>query len=263
MLTIDFIIPARNDRCTISPICNSFSKRTKVIRIFIATCSVLGLTLSSFSQDIEASPNGSSLTSIEFVHIPVVSAISNSKQTKVDEQSLDFELLTPLAGMLEEKLSRFAEEDTWRWTMQFGYGFEHDDSNNNFGVGGFGFSYFPIDDLSLNVEFNGMYFEQDRTPVAGGFNFNLLLRWHYMTEETWSAFVEASGGIVITTDAVPARGAGFNFIAQVGAGVSIDLGDDVRLLTGLRWHHLSNGRTFDRNPGMDSVYFFAGLSMPF
>lgn len=259
----DFNFPARNDRRAISPISICLSVSTRVIRYFIAICSVLCLTLSGFAQDYEASQHGYSSTSLEFVHIPVVRVIDNIQQTNVQEQPLDFELLLPSAGVLEGTPSRFASEDTWRWTMQFGYGIEFDDSKNKFALGGFGFSYFPIDDFSLNVEFDGMYFEQDQARAAGGFNFNLLLRWHYMTDESWSAFVEMAGGIVITTDEVPAGGAGFNFIAQAGVGVSVDLGDDVRLLTGLRWHHLSNGRTFDRNPGMDSIYGFVGLSLPF
>lgn len=261
--TNDLIFPGGNQRLAISHLCIRFSWSQKVLRDFIAICSVLCLTLSGFAQDSQASPVGSSLTSLEFVPVHVVSAIDNSEQTNVDEQSLDFQLLEPSAGMLEEAASEFGTEDTWRWTVQFGYGMEHDDADNNLVVGGFGFSYFPIDDFSLNVEFNGMYFTQDFAAEAAGFNFNLLLRWHYMTEESWSAFLESSVGIVITDNPVPARGAGFNFIAQLGAGVSVDLGDDVRLLTGLRWHHLSNGRTFDFNPGQDSVYIFVGLSMPF
>jgi len=234
-----------------------------VTQYIIALSSILCICITGFAQNSQASPDGSSLTSLEFVPMPVSSVIEDSEPTKVNELASDSRLLLPSAGMLQETPAGFAQEDTWRWTVQFGYGFEADDSNNNFGLGGFGFSYFPIDDLSINVEFDGMYFEQDRARAAGGFNFNLLLRWHYMTEEKWTAFLEASGGIVITTDEVPAGGAGFNFIAQIGAGVSVDLGDDVRLLTGVRWHHLSNGRTFDRNPGQDSVYGFVGLSMPF
>ena len=235
-----------------------------MIREIIAISSVLCMTLNGFGQDSETSSDISSSTRLEFVPISLVNQLDNSQQVTQEVEHADFQLLMPSAGMLEEKTpSAFAKEDTWRWTVQFGYGFEHDNSDNNFALGGIGFSYFPIDDLSINVEFDGMYFEQDMVQEAGGFNFNLLMRWHYMTEETWSAFVEASGGIVVTTDAVPAGGAGFNFIAQSGVGVSVDLGDDVRLLTGLRWHHLSNGRTFDRNPGQDSIYAFVGLSMPF
>lgn len=263
MQTNDLIFPAINDQRAICSIGISVSGNKNLIRYFIAICSALYLNLSVSAQDSEAFTDTTSLTNLKFEYAPAVRAIDNREQSKADEQSLDFELQIPAAGMLEEKISRFAEEDTWRWTMQFGYGIEFDDSKNKFALGGFGFSYFPIDDFSLNVEFDGMYFEQDRTPDTGGFNFNILLRWHYLTEETWSAFVESSVGIVITSDPVPALGGGFNFIAQLGAGVSVDLGDDVRLLTGLRWHHLSNGRTFDNNPGQDSIYAFAGLSMPF
>lgn len=254
-------LPSSNDECSTSTMCISLSGSTKLIREIVAICSIFCFTLSSFAQDFEASAVDSSLTSLEFV--PVVNAINNIEQTTVQEQSLKFEMPVPSSGMLEEAPTGFAKEDTWRWTVQFGFGFEIDDFDNHFGLGGVGFSYFPIDDLSINVEFNGMYFVQDKAEEAAGFNFNLLLRWHYLTEEKWTAFAEMSGGIVVNDNPVPANGAGFNFIAQVGAGISVDLGDDVRLLTGIRWHHLSNARTFDRNPGMDSAFGFVGLSMPF
>ena len=66
-----------------------------------------------------------------------------------------------------------------------------------------------------------------------------------------------------TSDAVPAGGSSFNFVAQAGVGISFDIGDEVRLLTGVRWHHISNGRTFDSNPSQDNLYVYAGLSFPF
>ncbi len=66
-----------------------------------------------------------------------------------------------------------------------------------------------------------------------------------------------------TSDAVPAGGSSFNFTAQAGGGLSFDISDEVRLLTGVRLHHISNGRAFDSNPGQDSLYVYAGLSFPF
>lgn len=233
------------------------------MRNLIVICCALCLTFTGFAQVSEVSLDESLVTSLEFTPIPIVKSLDKSKQNEINESYSDLNLQIPSAGMFEEVPLGFAKEGTWRWTMQFGFGMELEDTINRFAVGGFGFTYFPIDDFSLNVEFDGIYFDQDRVENAGGFNFNLLLRWHYRTEENWSAFFELAGGIVISDNAVPAGGAGFNFTPQVGAGLSLDVGNDVRLLTGVRWHHLSNGRTFDDNPGMDSIYGFVGLSMPF
>lgn len=234
-----------------------------MIRTLIAISCVLCFTLTGFAEDSAVLPDAPSRTSLKFVSIPTVKQLNNSEQIKVKESYSDLSLQMPSAGMLEETPFGFAKEGAWRWTLQFGLGVEFDDTNNSFALGGFGFSFFPVDDLSINFEFNGMYFDQDMAQEAGGFNFNLLLRWHYMTREKWSAFLEMGGGILITTDEVPAGGSGFNFTPQAGAGISVDVGNDVRLLTGVRSHHISNARTFDNNPGQDSFYGFVGLSMPF
>ena len=90
-----------------------------------------------------------------------------------------------------------------------------------------------------------------------------MLRKHILARDDWSLFVDVGGGLMETSDAVPPGGSSFNFVAQVGVGVSFDISDDVRLLTGVRWHHISNGRTFDTNPSQDSLYIYAGLSFPF
>ena len=39
--------------------------------------------------------------------------------------------------------------------------------------------------------------------------------------------------------------------------------ENVRLLLGVRWYHVSNGRLDRDNPGIDSLYFWAGLSVGF
>jgi len=94
-----------------------------------------------------------------------------------------------------------------------------------------------------------------RWNVQDGFNFSLLLRWHVLARDV-------GAGVMETSDAVPASGPSFNFTAQ-GGGISFEISDEVRLVTGVRWHHISNGRTFDNNPGLYNLYVYTGLSFPF
>ena len=160
-------------------------------------------------------------------------------------------------------MAPFGEQGSWRWNVQGGLGAEFKETDNRFGLGGLSFSYFAADDFSVDFEFNGLYFDQETAENAGGFNFNLLARWHVLARDDWSLFVDLGGGVMETSDAVPAGGSSFNFVAQAGVGISFDISDEVRLLTGVRGHHISNGRTFDTNPSQDSLYVYAELSFPF
>ncbi len=74
-----------------------------------------------------------------------------------------------------------------------------------------------------------------------------------------------------TTDAVPSPrppdepfgGTTFNFTPQAGFGASWEIAANTRLLTGVRWYHISNARTSDNNPGLDSILFYIGATFPF
>jgi len=63
---------------------------------------------------------------------------------------------------------------------------------------------------------------------------------------------------------VPDDGSKFNFTPQIGFGMSFDIGNGgERLLTGVRWHHISNANTFEENPALDFLLIYAALSCPF
>ena len=157
----------------------------------------------------------------------------------------------------------FGQPGAWRWNVQGGLGADFDDSENRFGLGGISFSYFTREDFSVELEFNGLYFDQDTAENATGFNFSLLLRWHFMVRENWSLYVDGGAGVMETTDPVPPGGSTYNFTPQSGFGLSFDVGEETRMLTGVRWHHVSNGRTFDTNPAQDAIFVYAALSFPF
>ncbi len=130
-----------------------------------------------------AEPNESvaKTVSLEFKAMPLVTP--EAPQQVVPED--DAELATLVA--------RFGEQGSWRWNVQGGFGAEFEDTDNRFGLGGLSFSYFAADDFSVDFEFNGLYFDQETAENAGGFNLNVLLRWHVLARDDWSLFVDVGG----------------------------------------------------------------------
>ena len=170
----------------------------------------------------------------------------------------------------------FGDKGSWRWYLSGGYAKEIDSSHDEFVIFGGGVSFFMVDNLSLNFELNGLYIEQENTTGfpdshdAWGVNFNLLVRWHFLARERWSIYFDGGAGVMGTTARVPGPdpdhsdgGTYFNFTPQAGFGASFEVAGNARLLTGVRWHHMSNARTSNNNPGRDSVLIYAGVSFAF
>ena len=222
-----------------------------MIREFLIPACALTGSIVGLAGAAEPTEGVAKAVSIEFKPMPIVTP--EAPQQAAPEDDADLATLA----------ARFGEQGSWRWTVQGGFGAEFEETDKRFGLGGLSFSYFVADDFSIDFEFNGLYFDQPTAENAGGFNFNLLLRRHVLAHDDWSLFVDVGAGVMETSDAVPAGGSSFNFIAQAGGGFSFDISDEVRLFTGLRLHHISNSRTFDSNPGQDSFYVYAGLSFPF
>ncbi len=221
-----------------------------MIREFlIPACALTVSTVGSTAA--EPNEGVAQTVSLEFKAMPIITP--EAPQQVIPEDDVD----------LATRVARFGEQGSWRWNVQGGFGAEFEETDKRFGLGGLSFSYFIADDFSIDFEFNGLYFDQPTAENAGGFNLNVVLRKHVLARDDWSLFVDIGGGVMETSDAVPAGGSSFNFVAQAGVGVSFDISDEVRLLTGVRWHHISNGRTFDNNPAQDSLYAYAGLSFPF
>ena len=173
------------------------------------------------------------------------------------------------SGAPPEPQNKFGQKNSWRWMVQGGVGFEVSESSNALGLLGGGVSYFFIDDLSLDLELNGLYVNQHGEDAVG-LNFVLLFRWHFVARETWSVYLDWGAGLLVTTEKVPgvtpqepAGGSKFNFNPQGGVGFTYAFDGQQRFFAGIRWYHISNAQIFDSNPGRDSIYFYAGASFPF
>jgi hypothetical protein len=163
---------------------------------------------------------------------------------------------------MEESTLTWGKMDTWRWNLQGGWAKDVKHSENTLTIYGVEFEYFMEDDLSLDLGFFGMDVDQ-RGPNANGFNFTLQLRWHFISNDSWSMFLEGGAGLLRTTENVPDGGSKFNFTPQAGLGMTFDIGNNNRWLLGVKWHHISNANTYATNPGRDSIMIWTGISFPF
>ncbi len=127
------------------------------------------------------------------------------------------------------------------------------------------YTYFVVDDFEVGVEAAlWQYFQDDDTV---GVSTSLILRYHFYQAERWSAFAEAGMGMMLAADHVPDNGTSFNLMPRLGVGMTWQMFEDssLRLITGLRWHHISNARIEgeEDNPARDAPGLYAGLLYEF
>lgn len=124
-------------------------------------------------------------------------------------------------------------------------------------------SWFIVDGVSVDFEadFGAVIQPDTQNGVGGGASF--MFRWHMLRKDTWSLYGELGAGMFWSSVDVPEGGGQVKFQPQVGLGVSFEVAEDVRMMLGARWTHLSNARTTSTNPGFDGLGICAMLSFGF
>jgi hypothetical protein len=124
-----------------------------------------------------------------------------------------------------------------------------------------GFGYYVINNLSLGLEGSG-YSERVSGHGQWGYGVTAELRHHLLRFDKTTIFASAAFGPVESTGRIPQpRGTDFNYITRVGIGSTYRLRDNLDLLLGVRYFHLSNARLDgpERNPSINGIEGFAGL----
>ena len=90
----------------------------------------------------------------------------------------------------------------------------------------------------------------------------LHMRWNFAPVFTHRLrpFAEASGGIVLTNQDVPAGTTTFNFLDQAGFGLRVQTGAKRSWLAGYRFQHISNAGRVKSNPGANFNFVYVGVS---
>jgi len=170
-----------------------------------------------------------------------------------------------------ESVTAFGTKGSWRWALYGGVAVDLQSDGEQYNVT-WAAEYFLVDDLSVNFELNGLYFDQPSnrldTSDTGAINGNILFRWHFWSEERWSLYADGGVGVLLAGDEIPVGGTNYNFTPQAGIGLTVALDEPLngpRFMTGVRWHHISNARTkgHENNPGRDAAMIYAGFSFPF
>ncbi len=160
----------------------------------------------------------------------------------------------------EEESADYGERGQNRWYIQAAGATDRDD--DTFGLVGAGASHFFAKGHSVNLELNGLAFDQPGDDAVGA-NLNFLVRSHWIRGENWSVYIDGGAGILGTTESVPAPGSTFNFTPQVGLGSTFNINDEQRMMLGVRWHHISNAGLYSPNPGLDTVMGYVAVDFPF
>jgi len=147
------------------------------------------------------------------------------------------------------------QQGTWTGGLVGGYLHESfGGDGEDLYYGGVEVEYFWLDDLAIVGELLGYHVDQSEDTTA--FGLNLLLRWHFWKPcKNVALYLEGGAGIIQGLDNIPSpEGTYFNFTQHVGLGGKIILKDNMSLLLGGRYFHLSNAsiKGSDRNPSIDA-----------
>jgi len=135
------------------------------------------------------------------------------------------------------------------------------DAEEIFNSAAFGASYYVFDNFSLGVEASGYRFEQ--APGRDGWMYGVsgTLRHHLFQFDRATLFADVTFGPDEATDRIPAAGTYFNFTTRAGIGSTYQLKDNLYLIGGVRYFHLSNARIEgpERNPSINGIEGYVGL----
>jgi opacity protein-like surface antigen len=133
------------------------------------------------------------------------------------------------------------------------------------GSGAVGVGYYLFDNISLNAELSG-YYDSQPGPDSRIFSGDLLLRNHLFHSGRFSFFLDGVAGITYADRRTPyPLGTHYNYIVEPGIGLTYQLHDNLHLIGGVRYFHLSNAHLEGpiRNPSINGTQAYVGLMWKF
>ena len=135
-------------------------------------------------------------------------------------------------------------------------------SEDHFPAGTVGANYYLLNNLSLGVHLTGYGVDQPGSRDDGyGIGIEAFGRWHFLTLDRLTLYVDGGGGRVYFDPQTPVGGTNWNYSGRGGLGFTYKLEENVDLMGGARYVHFSNGDQFGRenNPSYDGVQYYVGL----
>lgn len=123
-----------------------------------------------------------------------------------------------------------------------------------------GAGYYIFKNFGLNFEAG--YQRHDQTgPNADVVMLDILLRHHLFHWQRFSFFIDFGVGVSYANERTPPHGTYFNFMEEAGLGSTVYIKDNLHLLTGVRFFHMSNARIDgpEHNPSLNAWQVYAGI----
>ena len=158
----------------------------------------------------------------------------------------------------------FFPKGTWTVTGYSAYtkNFINDQAKIVSGTVGVGYYFF--DNISLNAEMSGYHNEQVG-PDANIANFEAVIRQHLWHSGRFSLYIDGGAGLAYASHRTPFYGTYYNYILEFGVGATFQIYENVHLMGGVRYFHLSNADLEGplHNPGINATQGYLGLMFKF
>jgi len=90
--------------------------------------------------------------------------------------------------------------------------------------------------------------------------FDLLVKYSYPVTKRISPYFFTGGGVIFITQHTNEQATQYNFIPQLGGGISYDLNKNRTINFEYRYRHLSNANTKEPNDGINVNMFLVGIT---
>ena len=149
---------------------------------------------------------------------------------------------------------------TWTLELSGSYADPIRFSEDRMALGTVGINYYFLNNVSLGLHLSGYGVDQPDDEGYGA-GFEGWLRLHLLTFDRFTIFADGGGGRTYFYPEEPAGGSKWNWTAKIGGGVTFQLDENVYLMGGARYFHVSNGNQWGRqnNPSYDAVQYYVGL----
>ncbi|MEX0744316.1 MAG: acyloxyacyl hydrolase [Phycisphaeraceae bacterium] len=146
------------------------------------------------------------------------------------------------------------------WSMEL-FGSGSFASKGEIYSGHVGASYYFVDHVALSLQASVGRIRSGVGEDATVGALDLLIRHHLLRGDGWTLFIEGGAGIQRASERFPETH--FNFRPQGGVGMTLQLREDMHLITGVRHLHISNAGRSSPNVGYEGIMPYLGVSLQF
>jgi lipid A 3-O-deacylase len=112
--------------------------------------------------------------------------------------------------------------------------------------------------LRFKVEFSVGEASWEKKYIMTSANMFALYYLDYLATDSFRPYIEGGIGVIYTGFRVKNQGLKINFNPQMGIGAEFKTRSRDTYFTSLRFHHLSNGRLYHPNRGVNSILLMVG-----